>query len=325
MAKQHDTAATQPALTVREAVLEYLADRKAEGQDTAHALQQLEAHVLPRWGEVRIADLTAPALKAWRDELVMRGPRLRRSRGAAETRHADVDLDNPEVRRRRRSAVNRLTTTFKAALNFAERMHADQCPNADAWREGLRAFRNVDTPRERWLKPDEVRALLRACDTEFEPLVRAALYTGCRYGELCRALVRHYDVALEALLIPASKSGKWRHVFVHAEAAAFFEATCRGREPDERLFTRGDPPRPWGRAHQIRPMADACRRGRIEPPISFHGLRHTYASLAVQSGMALVALARNLGHADTRMVEKHYGHLSDRYMREQVRQFAPVL
>ena len=40
--------------------------------------------------------------------------------------------------------------------------------------------------------------------------------------------------------------------------------------------------------------------------------------------MALIALARNRGHADTRMVEKHYGHLSDQYMRDQVARFAPT-
>ena len=40
--------------------------------------------------------------------------------------------------------------------------------------------------------------------------------------------------------------------------------------------------------------------------------------------MALIALARNLGHADTRMVEKHYGHLSDQYMRDQIANFAPT-
>ena len=69
----------------------------------------------------------------------------------------------------------------------------------------------------------------------------------------------------------------------------------------------------------MRPIARACRQARIRPTISFHVLRHTYASLAVQSGMALLALARNLGHADTRMVERHYGHLSNSYLREQVR------
>jgi hypothetical protein len=37
----------------------------------------------------------------------------------------------------------------------------------------------------------------------------------------------------------------------------------------------------------------------------------------------LIVLARNLGHADTRMVEKHYGHLSASFLAEAVRASAP--
>ena len=36
-----------------------------------------------------------------------------------------------------------------------------------------------------------------------------------------------------------------------------------------------------------------------------------------------LSIARNLGHSDTRMVEKHYGHLSPSYIADQVRQNAP--
>ena len=52
----------------------------------------------------------------------------------------------------------------------------------------------------------------------------------------------------------------------------------------------------------------------IDPPINFHGLRHTWASLSVMAGMPLMVVARNLGHSDTRMVETHYGHLAPSYV-----------
>jgi integrase len=101
-------------------------------------------------------------------------------------------------------------------------------------------------------------------------------------------------------------------------------ARCAARASDGFLLER-EPGVPWGASMQARRIATACRDAQISPRLSFNGLRHTYASLAVQAGMSLIALARNLGHVDTRMVEKHYGHLSDRYMREQVRRFAPSL
>jgi integrase len=70
-------------------------------------------------------------------------------------------------------------------------------------------------------------------------------------------------------------------------------------------------------------MREACARAKIDPPASFHALRHTYASHAVMAGAPLLVVAKNLGHTDTRMVEKHYGHLSQSYFAEAVRRAAP--
>jgi hypothetical protein len=41
------------------------------------------------------------------------------------------------------------------------------------------------------------------------------------------------------------------------------------------------------------------------------------------NGAPLMVIARNLGHTDTRMVEKHYGHLALSYVAEQIRAAAP--
>ena len=70
-------------------------------------------------------------------------------------------------------------------------------------------------------------------------------------------------------------------------------------------------------------MKKATTAARIDPPISFHGLRHTWASLSVMAGMPLMVVARNLGHVNTKMVEKHYGHLAPSYVVEQIQKFAP--
>jgi integrase len=62
----------------------------------------------------------------------------------------------------------------------------------------------------------------------------------------------------------------------------------------------------------------------VIPAASFHTLRHTYASLMVMDSVPLMVVARNLGHADTRMVEKHYGHLATSYVREAIRAAKPL-
>src|SRR5262249_34589244 len=79
----------------------------------------------------------------------------------------------------------------------------------------------------------------------------------------------------------------------------------------------------WYRVAVIREMRAACAGGAISPPATFHTLRHTYASHLVQEGVPLLFVASALGHGDTRMVEKHYGHLAPSQVAEMIRAKLP--
>jgi len=79
----------------------------------------------------------------------------------------------------------------------------------------------------------------------------------------------------------------------------------------------------WGRSHQTRRMLDASSLARIDPPVSFHDLRHTYASHYLMNGGDLSGLSQQLGHADTRMTTRHYAHLADHWRAEQARRHVP--
>ena len=125
------------------------------------------------------------------------------------------------------------------------------------------------------------------------------------------------------IAVRRSKSGKPRYVRVTEEGAAFFDQLTAGRDPEEvmlinhRLKGRG-----WQKSEQARPMRAACVAARLKP-LGFHQLRHTWASLAVMAGVPLLVVANNLGHANTTMVEKHYGHLTTSYMDEAILAGAP--
>jgi integrase len=71
-------------------------------------------------------------------------------------------------------------------------------------------------------------------------------------------------------------------------------------------------------------MLAACKGAKVEP-LGFHQLRHSYASALVNAGMALAFVAAQLGHSDTRMVEKHYGHLAPSALKDAIRKLAPKL
>jgi integrase len=69
-------------------------------------------------------------------------------------------------------------------------------------------------------------------------------------------------------------------------------------------------------------MGAASDLAKLDEPIRFHELRHTYASHAAINGMTLFVLAQNLGHVHTRMGERRYDHLSDQHERDMVRRRA---
>jgi integrase len=222
--------------------------------------------------------------------------------------------------RKRRSSANRVLAILKAALNHA--FDEKLCGSRDAWGRRLKPFENVDRARSRYLSVAESIRLINACNAEFRPLVRAALETGMRYSELARLEVSDFNPDAGTIAVRRSKSGKSRHVVLTLEGVEFFRRVCAGRAGSALMFHLSNGA-PWGQSLQVARIAETCRRAKIEPAISFHGLRHTWASLAVMNGMPLMVVARNLGHVDTRMVQATYGHLSQDYVFDAIRAGAP--
>jgi integrase len=72
-------------------------------------------------------------------------------------------------------------------------------------------------------------------------------------------------------------------------------------------------------------MRDASTRANIKPATSFHALRHTYGTTLAMRGVPLGVIAEQLGHADTRMTEKHYAHLAPSYVADTIRAQFPTL
>jgi integrase len=153
-------------------------------------------------------------------------------------------------------------------------------------------------------------------------LVQAGLETGARYSELAALQVHDFNPDSGTLGIRQSKAGKPRHVVLTDEGVAFFRQLCVGRAGSEVMLQKAGGG-PWMKSHQKRPMLEACQHAKISPPMGFHGLRHTWASLSVMAGVPLMVVAKNLGHSDTRMVEKHYGHLAPSYVADAIRAGAP--
>lgn len=310
---EHDT------LTVRDVVERYLAwADEHRGRSACEARYAMRAHVLPALGDVQVEDLSADRLSKWLAAVAKKPARTRSPKGQQRHRQAKTE----DEKRARRASANRVFSVLKAALNRAWR---DGVIKGDpVWRR-VEAFRGVERSRARYLEANEIRRLLNGCtEPSFRALVAGAIYTGARYQELARLRVEDVNLDAASVLIRQSKTDRPRAVFLNEEGRALFEQLTAGRPADALVFTRGGSAA-WGKSEQQQRMRDVCEAAKIEPRITFHGLRHTYASLYLMAGGGLTDLAKQLGHSTTRMVERHYGHLADKWRAERARQFAPAL
>ena len=305
--------------TVADAIENYVSWLRVHRSSGAAAgiQRRAELHVLPDLGAVRVGDLTTDQLNKWRDALAVSPALLRTGMGRATKNHKELPK-TAEERRARKATANKSVTVLRAALNYA--FNSGLIDDDKVWRR-FKPFEKVDAARERSLSLEEAKRLINAADggnSGFRDLVRAALMTGMRYGELCRLKVADYADGKVAVL--RSKTGKPRHVRLTEEGRTFFSQLTAGRDPEATMLPRYG--REWRKSEQYKPMRAACRGARIKP-LGIHALRHTWASLSVMNGVPLIVVAHNLGHKDTRMVERHYGHLTKSYMDEAISAGAP--
>ena len=302
--------------TVGKALDDYMAWFRRHKKSVRYTELTIEAQIRPALGSIALAKLTTAAIRDWHSRLAETPARLRTRLGQAQ-RFRDAPIDD-EGRRGRKATANRVLTVLKAALNHA--VAEGKTATDDAWRK-VKPYRGADAARIRYLSRDECRRLLNSCRPDFRRLVMAALVSGCRYGELTRLKVADFNNDVGTLLIRETKSGKPRHVPLDNEGRAFFASITAGRAPGDTMLVRLDG-RAWGKAHQVRPLAEASAAARLEPSPNFHCLRHTWASHRVMAGAPLMVVAEVLGHADTRMVERHYGHLAPSFVRDAIERTA---
>jgi integrase len=314
----HDTR--HGPFTVKDAVDDYLkAYQRRGGKAVYDTRRAAETHILPALGSVPVAKLTARKIEDWHHRLAEQPARVRTKAGRKQ-RHRANDASQDGIRKRRATA-NRILTVLKAALNHAWK--AGHVTSDDAWRR-VKPFKAVETARIRYLSGAECVRLVNACGADFRNLVRGALLTGCRYSELTAMHVADFNADAGVVTVRDSKAGKPRHVVLTDEGQRLFATLVAGKLGNEPVFTRANGGL-WGKSHQMRPMQEACRRAKIKPAISFHVLRHTHGSALAMRGVPLGVIAEQLGHADTRMTEKHYAHLAPSYVADTIRAHFPTL
>ncbi len=153
---------------------------------------------------------------------------------------------------------------------------------------------NKYVPRERWLTPCEIMALLEALGPRRAAPVAYVLATGGRRKEWWSA--KGGDIVAGIARLHGTKTdASDRRIPVPSVFTPLLD----------RALLHGPPFAPWGNSR--RDIIAACDRAGIEP-CTWNDLRRTCASLLIwHLGVAPHVVARLLGHTTTAMVDKVYG------------------
>lgn len=331
-----------PALfTVAKAVADYLEWYQANKKAYERTKGVCHAHILPKLGNVPVARLTTPQIDKWLQTLATSPARtakgnpkppyaVERDSGKRTPRKDLViyelvalpyDEWTDDMKRKRKSTANRVLTVLKAALNRAWKY--GNAKNREEWQK-VEPFVDVDAARVVHLSEDQARDLLAAASDDFQPMARAALLTGCRYGELTRLKVS--DLTASQLSIKITKTGKPRDVPLSAEGQKFFKSLAKDKQSNDLLLTHSDGSK-WDRSHQTRPMREACQKAGISPPVGIHALRHSYATLLLRTdgdsaGLSIRYVAELIGDS-VATTSKHYGHVIQDDLRKEVARKLP--
>jgi integrase len=351
--------------TVADAWRDYLAWFGAHRKSLKAMRASAEALILPALGGIDVAGLTTAKLRAWHEKLAATPPRLRsRNGGPVRHREMPDDPDAHRRRKATanriltilKAALNHAWREGKAATDEPWR-RVKPFHNVDAPR--IRYITQAECQRlVNACEPDFRQlvqaALLTGCRygelialrvSDFDPDSKTLRIRRSKSGkprhvhlgdEAAGFLARVAVSATVARTLGADRSGSLGTAHSGCLAREAEEGLARplvpesgpmpaaSRRGDELMFKREDGS-PWRTSHQIRPLLRACEGAGVAPAISFHILRHTYASLLVMAGAPLQVVAHNLGHADTRMTERHYAHLASSYIADTIRALSPRL
>jgi integrase len=189
-------------------------------------------------------------------------------------------------------------------------------------------------PAHEW-SDEEVEALVAASEDlaakpesryDYSCLIKTAVYTGLRQSELLGLQWRCVDLDAAVLVVeqqwarsrevtaPKTRAGTRRvplapHVVTmlrkHKLASPF------STETDYVFASKTS--KPLGHRNVSRRGFEAARDAAgLDPSLSFHDMRHAFASMAAHRNVPLTVLSEVLGHADTNVTQRVYMHLYNR-------------
>ncbi len=206
--------------------------------------------------------------------------------------------------------VKRATEVSPATVNRALAVLKSMYNQAIAWGKvthnpckGVKMFKE-NNQRLRFLEKEEINKLLLNCCEHLKPIVKVALNTGMRKGEILGLKWRDVDVVHKTIHLLDTKNGEKRDVPMNDIVIKTIIAVPK-RKDSAYVFCNQDG-EPYGDIKKS--WLTAVNKSDIID-FHFHDLRHTFASQLVMSGVDLNTVRDLLGHKSLEMTLR-YSHLS---------------
>ena len=271
--------------------------------------------ILPRIGEIKVADLT----------------------------HEDVDTLHRTISETRPVRANRVIEVLRKALNLSIRWE---------WRTSNPAsgtHKNVEVKRDRFLSEAEIHRLCDAIHREGNrtaaDAIELLMFTGARKSEVLQCRWSEFSLAEGIWIKPSAHTKqKKEHRLPLSQDAVNLLKRRKVESVSEYVFPGntsekhvGDLRGAWIRIcidadfveEQTPPSTPARARAPSTPPtaitlkptLRIHDLRHSYASILASSGFSLPIIGALLGHTQVQTTAR-YAHLLDDPLREAVNKAA---
>jgi excisionase family DNA binding protein len=205
---------------------------------------------------------------------------------------APAEIEGYKIKRLARvsgSTVNRELALLKCMFNLATDWDLFQGSNPVCKVKFFREL-NIGT---RVVSPEEEERLIRNAAPFIQDLMLFALNTGLRVGEIFTLRWSHVDLEKNLLNVFAPKTGKTRTVPTNAEARKVLDAWALGRK-NEFVFYNHGTGKPY--VDLKAGFALACKKAGISG-VTWHTLRHTFASRLAARGVDIVTVQQLLGHS----------------------------
>ena len=226
------------------------------------------------------------------------------------------------------STINLYIKRTKKLISWA--YGADLLENK-IWLDKLKPVKDDRKARieDKYLEPEELQKLLNEFkNPKYRALTHFLALTGCRIGEALALtmddidgnyihITKTYDWSAGALMDTPKTAESIRDIYIQSELVSFLRQykkdrlqwqLVQGCRSNLLFFTSTGKYLIYSRYQKELSKASAAIGHRISP----HALRHTHASILAAQGMSYDAIARRLGHSDSKITREVYMHVTQK-------------